>query len=293
MACIEVPNYRCEGVLFVERKGSCYRKTAIKVASCDKLDGFVLYLRTESSPPLPSPLPPSLPSPPTSPPDLARWLTSGTCRAQMRDRDHKFWTMWSQRGWKTRRGASDPACWGNGNRFWDNAAAGEPCSQDWGSEFDAPSVFGFAETMSGFCNQRQGRGWVAGGPGGACNGAELNILRIRNWNMCRNLQWMMCAVQGRLAPQYKSSRSAPPNGGEIVFSLAPKDLELKPFNENAYPRCCGDYAENDIYYLEVCVLSEICANSDEMWRAVMGDTFRCQVSIEKYRSMQDALQMYG
>ena len=64
-----------------------------------------------------------------------------------------------------------------------------------------------------------------------------------------------------------------------------------------YPRCCGDYAENDIYYLEVCVLSEICANSDEMWRAAMGDTFRCQVSIQnrdlaeaKGRSRKEAEQ---
>lgn len=186
---------------------------------------------------------------------------------------------------------------------------------------DAPAVFGFAESMAGFCNQRAGKGWVVGGPGGACHAAGLNILRIGEWDMvrfssvkrdamiayrvkpyvpirisgcgqCQNVEWMTCAVKGRLAFPWKE-KGANPNGGEIIFSLAPKDLDLHPFNQGTYPRCCGDYAENDIYYLEVCVLSEMCANSDEMWRLNVGDTFRCELSETKWRSMRQALLKFS
>ena len=109
--------------------------------------------------------------------------------------------------------------------------------------------------------------------------------------MCRNVEWMLCAVHGRLATRYKDSRSpAPAKGGEIEFSLAPKDMEMAPFDENTLPRCCGDYAEDDIYYLEVCVLNEVCANSDEMWTIDVGVPWTCQLSDERYRGLQQVLQ---
>ena len=111
--------------------------------------------------------------------------------------------------------------------------------------------------------------------------------------MCKNVEWMLCAVEGRLATQYRQSGTAAPSGGEIIFSLAPSELVMKPFDEDTMTRCCGDYAENDIYYLEVCVLNEVCENSDELWRIRAGDRWRCHLSQAKYRAMQEALQQYG
>ena len=52
---------------------------------------------------------------------------------------------------------------------------------------DAPAVLGFAESMEQFCNQRNGATVTNGkwqGLREACRGANLNLLRIGDWNMC-------------------------------------------------------------------------------------------------------------
>ena len=70
----------------------------------------------------------------------------------------------------------------------------------------------------------------------ACRSANLNLLRIGEWNMCKNVQWMFCALSGSLAP---GSRGSLDGGGEIVFSLAPKELDVEPFYKGSFYRCCG------------------------------------------------------
>lgn len=124
----------------------------------------------------------------------------------------------------------------------------------------------------------------------ACRSAGLNLLRIGEWNMCKNVEWMVCALSGKLCPGCTGSLSG---GGEIVFSLAPKSLDVAPFYSGRYPRCCGNYAENDIYYLEVCVLSAVCRNRDELWRAEVGTVFRCHFDETAYAAMQGKLMRWG
>jgi hypothetical protein len=49
----------------------------------------------------------------------------------------------------------------------------------------------------------------------------------------------------------------------------------------------------DIYYLEVCVLNEVCANRHEMFQVGRGTPFRCRIDMEGYRKMQEAVMQWG
>ena len=229
-------------------------------------------------------------------------LTSAMCHEMIRDRSNKFWTMWSSNSggdyWR-KRTHKEPGCWGgrtSASRYWAGAAAGDKCGWDWGSRLDAPAVFGFAETMEQFCSGRGRRLGEANNTTdvaergrrtdlkSACAGAGINLLRIGQWNMCKNIEWMFCVITGLLAGH---------GGGlDIIFSLAPKELDVGKFYRNAYPRCCGAYAENDIYYLEVCVLNEVCSNRKRLFALDRGDYFRCEFDQKGYESMQEGLMRW-
>ena len=103
--------------------------------------------------------------------------------------------------------------------------------------------------------------------------------------MCRNVEWMFCVITGLL-----SGRGG---GGDILFSLPPKELDVTPFYRGTYFRCCGNYAENDIYYLEVCTLNEVCANKRELFSVDRGDLFRCHLDRKGFESMQQGLMRWG
>ena len=117
--------------------------------------------------------------------------------------------------------------------------------------------------------------------------AHMNILRIGGWNMCKNTEWIYCAARGRLAHGSGGS-----SGGDLIFSLAPKDLDLAPFYQKGgtgTPQGDGYYSENDIYYLEACVLNEICANRRELFSVERGARFRCEYDPAGHKGMQEAL----
>ena len=78
----------------------------------------------------------------------------------------------------------------------------------------------------------------------------------------------------------------------MIFSLAPKDLDLAPFYQKGgtgTPQGDGYYSENDIYYLEACVLNEICANRRELFSVERGARFRCEYDPTGHKGMQEAL----
>ena len=243
----------CDGVVFDPNGRKCYLKASIDVRRCPPDSNFNLYLRTESN------RPPAAPRPADD-----GFLTQKQCHAFMRDPNHKFYTIWGERGWRSRQ-HGEAACFGDGNWF-DWVAGGYNCNQKWGSNMKAPTVFGFAETMEAFCNDRAGRGWTfsAHDPSWACGTAGYNVLRTGSWNMCRNAEWMICVIQGK-------ANWGGGGDGQIIFSLAPSNLDMRDFNSRE-----GWYSENDIYYLEVCTLNEMCANRDELWTLKMGDPFFCQ-----------------
>ena len=54
-----------------------------------------------------------------------------------------------------------------------------------------------------------------------CIAASANVLRLmKGWNVCRNTEWVMCALQGKLPGQ--SSKT-------IRFAKAPRSLKLEEF----------------------------------------------------------------
>ena len=66
----------------------------------------------------------------------------------MRDKSHKFYTMWSSRSFGI-RAPGTPGCWNDygGAAFFDRAFSGASCNRKWvfGSEFTAkaPALMGY------------------------------------------------------------------------------------------------------------------------------------------------------
>ena len=64
--------------------------------------------------------------------------------------------------------------------------------------------------------------------------------------------------------------------GDIIFTHKPSALDIGLLNDH------DGYHENDLYYLEVCALNELCGNYEEVFRAEVGETFRCRVDAERW-----------
>ena len=264
--CVAMDNAVCEAVLFQSKTSKCFRKTNIDLHRCVKDADFVLYLRTDPN------------RPPSAPYVLPDTMTSKSCSAAMRRRDHKFYSIWAERGWSVRR-PGEEACWGNGNWF-DWVARTENCRQNWGRNLVAPTVFGFKESMEGYCNDATGDGWhYNGGLEWACGRANLNILRTGQWNMCRNAEWMICIIKNDGAG----------GDGTIIFSFAPSLLDMTDYSRYVG----GGYSENDIYYLEVCTLNEMCLNYEEIFNAKVGDPFVCQFDPVRWKAYGEDMKKLG
>lgn len=192
----------------------------------------------------------------------------------LRDPWHKMYALWGKR-WAYRTHGEAP-CFEEDWFSW-SADASWTCKRNWGGSVRAPSVFGFSETMSGFC---LGERWNENDPTAPCHNAGYNILRMASneWNMCRNVEWMFCLIQSR----------AGVGNGEIIFTLAPASLNIDDFNSRS-----TSYIEDDIYYAEVCVLNEICRNRDDLWGAEIGDRFRCSIDRERWFHLGRAMMAMG
>jgi len=72
----------------------------------------------------------------------------------------------------------------------------------------------------------------------------------------------------------------------IVFARAPKTVSFSGFPQfgvcSGYTnKACDDwsgFANDDIYYLEVCLFAQVCENADEMFRVEQGNPFYCDFS---------------
>ena len=85
--------------------------------------------------------------------------------------------------------------------------------------------------------------------------------------MCQNLEWLLCAASGRLPGQ--GSR-------KIHFADAPKSLDThNDFWEGGQWE--ARYAVGDVFYLEVCMLSQVCKNAHELFTVGVGAYFECEL----------------
>ena len=169
--------------------------------------------------------------------------------------------------------------------WFERVVRGEQCDQNWGVPLghQAPAVFGKAETMEFYCNDKVGRGWGYGGNGiaGACADAGQNVLRIGYWNMCYNVEWMFCVIHGRL-PRYGEGGVG---NRQIIFTFAPAMINMEGYSDGMY-----GFEENDIYPLEVCLLNEACANGDEIFNTEVGQPFVCELDVAKWLAAAREIQ---
>jgi len=244
-------------------------------------DGLRIAFDAIHPPAPPSPQPP--PIPPSPPPE--RFLSPDTCSNLLADPNSLMRKMWGIEPRHQNR-AGGEACW---DRVRDNrdqrqlnltyflqTYEGTHCtSTNWyeGSPWahghfrkhEAPALLGFDGHIHRYCRNR-------------CDKANVNILNLFSdrieYNTCRNFEWQVCAAKGLLPNQ---------DNGTINFATAPKDLDL-----HAYPPfgCCHGwtdrscdldtgFANDDIYYLEVCLFSQVCSNRDELFAINALDDFRC------------------
>lgn len=110
------------------------------------------------------------------------------------------------------------------------------------------------------------------------------------YNVCRNLEWQVCAAKGRLPGQ---------GGRTIKFAIPPgrkNGLKHRPLagchgwtpTRCRYARNCG-YANDDIFYLEICIFNQICTNGDALFHLAAGDAFACEFNAGRFRELQRIL----
>ena len=318
-ACIEVPNWGCEGVIFDKKGERCYRKVNITPSKCSRDDGMDLHVRTDvvfRSPP---------------PPWSSR-LSPDTCDALLSDKNGMLKQMWNKWGWAQLHDEEPCWGWGGDDAFFNNAISGATCNSNWyeGSigwqkyHGDTPGVLGFDDSIGSYCGglrrleasdnmEVDDSGLPAGSDGQYKNLSSYNAAHRRRldnaaqrcvqggrnilmlfgsnvhntgagYNSCRNLEWQLCAAMGMLPGQQSPT---------IIFAKAPSELDYlgnRPLGRcGGYsPNGCGKhaYSNDDIYFLEICMFSKICENNFDLFTLGAGEWFHCQVSQKGFRELQ-------
>ena len=131
----------------------------------------------------------------------------------------------------------------------------------------------------------------------SCVGANVNILSLYGdaipYNICRNVEWQVCAAKGAL----------PGQGGKptIRFAYRPGALDAVK-SEHPLGSCTGyhpkgcyenGYASSDIFYMESCVYSLMCKNRDALWHVEQGQDWQCDMDWGGYQKLRDALLHRG
>ena len=238
------------------------------------------------------------------------------------DRSGLMRKMWAAHPFQQRR-RGQPNCWDrkrdarntwqDPEQYFTETFAGFWCGSNWyegnpgqlgnmhyrpSFTADAPALLGFDETIDSFCASRDAANPNGGAGGnwhaGHCIAANLNILSLYGnrvpYNICCNLEWQVCASLGKLPGQ---------TSPQILFSKAPSELDpgpssAKPFGQcrgwrDAEGSCEGAYATDSIFFLEVCVFNQICANSDELWTLAAGQPFTCNLNRSRFDALQQML----
>ena len=237
--------------------------------------------------------------------------------------------MWAAEAWGTMENGR-PACWDvqregwerhrqASGRFFDAVDSGSICKTNWyegnggrlgmvgggpafprhpGGTRSTPALLGFDETIDQHCTEHLPHHGAQGPWGHAerCVAANRNILSLYGnrvpYNICRNLEWQVCAAQGKLPYQ---------GGQTIMFAIPPGSLEPSGATGKPLGKCKGwvpgnrpeggiyGYATDDIFYLEVCLLNAICRNGDSLFHLRAGEEFVCDYSSDKFRDLQRTL----
>lgn len=166
----------------------------------------------------------------------------------------------------------------------------------------APAVLGFDETIDWYCGQAPKRNPYdysqAWDHAKNCVKGNVNILSLYGqrvpYNICRNLEWQVCAAQSRLPGQGSD--------GTIIFSRAPNQVDPSPTSNKPFGMCRGwrspeamrhgcakGFATDDIYFLEVCTFYKICSNGDELFSLRQNERWRCRFDSTGFEALQAML----
>ena len=226
--------------------------------------------------------------------------------------------MWAAEAWAPML-PGEPACWESvrdkpkksqmSGTFFDEVLDGRHCDGNWfegnggtlgtvGPDFSkthAPALLGFDESIDEYCSKHleDDHDRIIG-HATRCVAANLNILSLYGYrlpyNICRNLEWMTCAAQGKLPGQ---------GGKAIKFAKAPHTLDL--VRNNRLGVCSGwvpdsrpqggiyGYATDDIFYLETCMYSQMCSNGRDLFTLAEGQSFYCAFDPALFRELQEIL----
>jgi len=207
----------------------------------------------------------------------------------MRNPSHKFWSMWDSWSFGTRK-KGKAGCWASygGRDFFDRMKSGQGCDKPWmlgGEHFKAPApaLLGFDQAILEFCLTKLGRWhkvWFApnGEIAAECSRANENVLRVReaDWNVCVNAQWQACAATGHLPGQESNI---------MHFVTPPSSLMLEALEGSKV----DGYRMEDVYYLELCVLNEICENGGDIFGTQPDDSFRCRHSPARFDAFRELM----
>ena len=208
--------------------------------------------------------------------------------------------MWADTGWSFRdRKAHTPGCWAarGGAHFFSDSFTGKNCNINWlnggidGPGFTdaslesdgAPAVFGTDPAILELCLTKLGRWrkvWHAsdGELASACLAASYNALRLarRQWNICANHEFVACAARGLLPGQ---------NNKGIVFAAPPGSLFVRDLNANKL----DGFTMEDVFYLELCTLSELCSNGADIFALEANEAFFCDTSEPRFTALGETL----
>jgi len=266
------------------------------------------------------------PAPPKPPPfDLTGKLNVAKCDAMMRDPTHIFRQMWEARQFMRLRREGGIPCFERAREdisrgqassaFFADVKEGKWCDSNWyegvpGDLGDmnrrprfsgqAPALLGFDETIDDFCvadHRYHSNGYYDDwSHAGKCANSNNNILALwgnrLTYNMCRNLEWQMCAAKGLLPGQ---------GGHGMRFSYPPKELDVFDGGTGkALDRCqgwkppgvnCQDgFGTDDIFYLESCLYSFVCKNNEELFSLKAGEFYVCKFDGDKFDELQGLLE---
>jgi hypothetical protein len=232
--------------------------------------------------------------------------------ALLEDDTAKFWAMWGQ-AYRLNRGGGGN-CWdwqsGGASRFFDDTLEGRTCDRNWlegafGRREDRPfqkpsqALLGFDESIVEQCSTLLGVD-----PWGdnqdlnlkladRCQRAKRNVLRLMtgSWTMCQNLEWQLCALQGKLPGQ---------GGKAIAFATRPRDVQLEwwanPSTHPSYPCQQGGWCDpgaftvGDVFFAEIMVAYKICSNGARLLELEIDEPFYCQLDRDRYLKLANRLQ---
>eukprot|EP00930_Biecheleria_cincta_P062187 TRINITY_DN4768_c0_g1_i6.p1 TRINITY_DN4768_c0_g1~~TRINITY_DN4768_c0_g1_i6.p1 ORF type:complete len:984 (-),score=136.80 TRINITY_DN4768_c0_g1_i6:1197-4148(-) len=129
-----------------------------------------------------------------------------------------------------------------------------------------------------------------------CARANRNILRVSamahskaSWDMCANVEWVVCAAKGMLPNQGKTIEFAVPPGN-LDGNLASTYREYKSHIMRFSAHYEIDIMAWTFYLNEICWLSELCDNADELWTLERGEPWVCQHTDEGGQRLKFSLE---